>query len=100
MSRFNEAEAGRQGHVSNVNGATPNVAASSGANGGLSRLTQIAAEANATFLHCEAASRLVVREALRVGRLLNEAQDLLAHGEFGQWRTQNCPNIPERTAQR
>jgi hypothetical protein len=46
------------------------------------------------------AGKNVVRRAMEVGALLNEAKLKQPHGKWLPWLTENCPEVPERTAQR
>jgi hypothetical protein len=47
-----------------------------------------------------AANHNIVERGIILGQILNEAKDKVAHGEWLPWLKLNCPEIPERTAQR
>lgn len=41
-----------------------------------------------------------ITEALLCGKALNEAKELVPHGQWLKWLTENCSGVDERTAQR
>jgi hypothetical protein len=62
------------------------------------RLHEIAETVKAEHAEIEIAMRESLARAVKVGELLTEAKQLVKHGEWGKWITDNC-QFSERTAQ-
>lgn len=62
------------------------------------RLQQIAETVKAEHAKIEGLFREGLSRAFEVGKLLNEAKELVKHGEWGSWIADNC-QFSERTAQ-
>jgi hypothetical protein len=46
------------------------------------------------------ANHNIVERAISLGQMLHAAKDRAGHGEWLTWLKANCPDLPERTAQR
>ncbi len=71
------------------------------------KLAELASKINSEFAGIIKADRDVmasnhnnIERGIILGQQLNEAKDRVAHGEWLPWLKLNCPDIPERTAQR
>ncbi len=66
---------------------------------GSNRLTMLAAEISEAQRAVHNASATIAHRAMRAGRALLEAKDLVAHGKWSAWLQSNC-GLSGRTAQR
>jgi hypothetical protein len=66
---------------------------------GSNRLPVIEAEIRAEHEACNGAAQTSLEHAIRCGKLLIEAKDMLKHGQWLPWLHDNC-GLSERTAQR
>ena len=60
-------------------------------------LTQLATEINAEHIQCLQAMRYGLDHAVKVGELLNQAKEIVDHGDWLPWIADNC-KFSERTA--
>lgn len=64
------------------------------------KLAALALKINGEHTECELSFRNALEHAHNVGTYLMEAKSLVAHGQWRDWITTNCPDVSERTAQR
>lgn len=64
----------------------------------LLHLGHLATRINEEHAKCEVAARTAIDHAIKVGRLLLEAKDQVAHGEWGEWVEKHCA-FSQRSAQ-
>jgi hypothetical protein len=62
-------------------------------------LNAIAKQINECFAQINKAFGHIFLRALEAGELLTKAKDIVGHGKWLPWLKDNCPNLPERTAQ-
>jgi hypothetical protein len=65
---------------------------------GTARLTDLARQIDEAAFAAEGSARSAMQYAIRTGNLLNEAKQLVPHGEWDHWLRSNCALAP-RTAQ-
>jgi DUF3102 family protein len=67
---------------------------------GDNRLPALAGEIEAAHQRCKAKVRDALEAALAAGKALNEARELVPHGQWQDWLKANVPDVSIRTAQR
>src|SRR4051794_22180195 len=67
---------------------------------GDNRLPALAGEIEAAHQRCKAGVRDALEAALAAGKALNEARELVPHGQWQDWLQTNVPDVSVRTAQR